>query len=162
MIQNSPRDRLTTNMDKRIKKLDTPKKCEIFAKNAIVHGRSDLALEANQRAIELRADEHNAETTAEIEALQAVYAYEELLFKKNGKRHRATRTWQMIQRHGIIEAVERAVKRDVVTQGYTMLVEMGLEKHAFEAVILRHQDDFSDEAISVSRSRLKEWSPGNE
>ena len=102
-------------MDERIKRLDTPKKCEIFAKNATNHGRPDLALEANQRAVELRADEHNAETTAEIEALQAVYAYEELLFKKNGKRHRASRTWQMIQRHGIIEAVERAVKPAPIT-----------------------------------------------
>ena len=109
-------------MDDRIKRLDTPKKCEIFARNAINHGRSDLALEANQRAVELRAEEHNAETTAEIEALQAVYAYEELLYKKNGKRHRANRTWQMINRHGIIEAVERAVKRDTAPQGYTCLL----------------------------------------
>ena len=146
-------------MDKRIKRLDTPKKCEIFARNAINHDRPDLALEANQRAIELRAEEHGAETTAEIEALQAVYAYEELIYKKNGKRHRASRTWQMIKRHGIIEAVERAVKRDSVTQGYTMLVEMGLEQHAFEAVILRHPEIFSDEAILIAGQRLKDWSP---
>ena len=145
-------------MDERIKRLDTPRKCEIFARNAINHGRPDLALEANQRAVELRAEEHNAETTAEIEALQAVYAYEELLFKKNGKRHRASRTWQMIKRHGIIEAVERAVKRDSAPQGYTILVEMGLEQHAFEAVILRHPEVFSDEAILISKERLKDWS----
>ena len=149
-------------MDERIKRLDTPKKCEIFAKNAINYGRPDLALEANQRAVELRADEHKAETTAEVEALQAVYAYEELLYRKNGKRNRATRTWQMIKRHGIIEAVERAVKRDTETQGYTMLAEMGLEEHAFEAVILRHPDVFSDEAILISQLRLNEWSSGDE
>ena len=145
-------------MDDRIKRLDTPKKCEIFARNAINHGRPDLALEANQRAVELRAEEHNAESTAEIEALQAVYAYEELLYKKNGKRHRANRTWQMINRHGIIEAVERAVRRPIVTQGYTMLAEMGLQEHAFEAVILRHPEVFSEEAKKVSRERLNDWS----
>ena len=144
-------------MDKRVKNLDTTKKCEIFAKNATDHGRPDLALEAKNRAIQLRAELHNAETTAELEALQAVYAYEELLFRKNGKRHRANRTWQMIKRHGIIEAVERAVKRDVVTQGYTTLVEMGLQEHAFEAVILRHPEVFTDEAVRVSKARLKEW-----
>lgn len=145
-------------MDDRIKNLDTPKKCEIFARNAIAHGRPDLALEANQRAVQLRADEHGAETVAEVEALQAVYAYEELLFRKNGKRVRANRTWQMIKRHGIIEAVERAVKRETVTQGYTMLVEMGLQEHAFEAVILRHPEAFTDEAIRISKMRLEEWS----
>lgn len=144
-------------MDERIKRLDTVKKCENFAKNATEKGRSDLAKEARQRAVQLRAQEHGATSTAEKEALQAVYAYEDLLTNKNGRNTRASRTWQMINRHGIIESVERAVKRDAVTQGYTMLVEMGLEEHAFEAVILRHPDVFSDEAIRISRARLAEW-----
>ena len=145
-------------MDDRIKRLDTPKKCEIFARNATEHGRPDLAVEAIQRAVEIRADEHGAKTPAEIEALQAIYAYEELLTRKNGRRTRATRTWQMIDRHGIIEAAERAVKRDVAPQGYTILEEMGLQEFAFEAVILRHPEVFSEEAIRVSQLRLKEWS----
>ena len=106
----------------------------------------------------MRAEEHNAETTTEIEALQAVYAYEELLYKKNAKRYRANRTWQMINRHGIIEAVERAVRRDTAPQGYKMLVEMGLQKHALEAVILRQSKVFSREAVDVSSQRLTEWS----
>ena len=148
-------------MDERIKKLDTTRKCEIFAKNATTHGRPDLALEARQRAVEIRAQEHGAQSTAEEEALKAIYAYEQLLTNKNGRTTRATRTWQMIKRHGIIEGVERAVKRDTVTQGYTMLVEMGLEKYAFEAVILRHPEVFSDDAIRISKERLKEWSDGS-
>ena len=125
-------------MDERIQRLDTLKKCENFARNAKAKGRPDLAKEAGRRAVQLRAQEHGAKSAAEKEALQAVYAYEDLLTKKNGRNTRASRTWQMINRHGIIEAVERAVKRDAVTQGYTMLVEMGLEEHAFGAVILRH------------------------
>lgn len=145
-------------MDDRITRLDTTKKCEIFAKNALEHNRPDLALEALQRALEIRADSHEAKTQAEKEALQAVYAYEEQLTKKNGRRTRANRTWQMINRHGIIESVERAVKRSTETQGYRMLAEMGLQEYAFEAVILRHPEVFSDEAISISRARLNEWS----
>ena len=141
-------------MDDRIQGLDTPEKCEIFARNALEKGRADLALEALHRALELRAGRHNAKTQAEKEALQAVYAYEELLTKKNGRRTRANRTWQIINRHGIIESVERAVKRPTVTQGYTMLVEMGLQEHAFEAVILRHPEVFSAEAVQVSKERL--------
>lgn len=63
----------------------------------------------------------------------------------------------MIKHHGIIKAVERAVNRKDETQGYTVLVEMGLEDFVFEAVILRHPDLLSDEAVAKSKGRLREW-----
>lgn len=144
-------------MDHRVERIKTAKGCEIFAKNAEERGRPDLAIEAKRRAVELRADEYGAKTEAEKEAIRAIYAYEEVLSKKNQKRTRASRTWQMIKRHGIIESVERAVNRKSETQGYTALVEMGLEDYAFEAVILRHPELFSDEAVAKSRERMGEW-----
>lgn len=144
-------------MDDRVKKLDTPEKCEIFAKNCIANGREDLAIEARQRAVQLRAESHGAQSEAENEALEAVYAYQEVLTIKNGKRTRAQRTWQMIERHGIIGAVERAVNRPTETQGYTSLVEVGLESFAFEAVILRHPNVFSAEAVQISQERINNW-----
>jgi hypothetical protein len=67
----------------RIAQLKTPESCETFARNAETKGRSDLALAARRRAVELRAASHSAETQAEKEALRAVYAYEEAL-AKNG------------------------------------------------------------------------------
>jgi hypothetical protein len=144
-------------MDERVKSLKTPEHCEIFARNATERDRPDLAEQARVRAVQIRAESHDAESAAEIEALQAVYAYEEVLTKKNGKRTRATKTWQLIRRHGIIEAVERAVNRDAETQGYTALSEMGLKDFAFEAVILRHPETFSDAAVQQSKERLNEW-----
>lgn len=144
-------------MDERVKRIKTAKLCEIFATNAAKRGRPDLAQEAKVRAVELRAEEYGAKSQAENEAIQAVYAYEEVLSKKNGKRTRASRTWQMIKRRGIIESVERAVNRKAETQGYTALAEMGLKEFAFEAVILRHPELFSDEAIAISEQRMQEW-----
>ncbi len=144
-------------MDERVRKLTTPQQCEIFSRNALDRDRPDLAHEARLRAVELRAESHNAKSEAEKEALEAVYAYEEVLSQKNGKKTRASRTWQMIKRHGIIEAVERAVNRRAETLGYTSLVEMGLEKFAFEAVILRHPEVFSEDAIQKSKERLSTW-----
>ncbi|WP_299595648.1 hypothetical protein [uncultured Microbulbifer sp.] len=144
-------------MDDKVKKIITPEKCEIFAKNCIERGREDLALQAKERAVQLRAEGYGAETQAEREALEAVYAYEEVLSTKNGKKTRAGRTWQMISRHGIIGAVERAVNRPTETQGYTSLVEMGLEDYAFENVILRYPDLFSEQAVSISRERMEHW-----
>ena len=90
--------------------------------------------------------------------MQAIYAYEEVLSQKNGRRTRANRTWQMINRHGILAAVERAVNRSIDTAGYTALAEMGLQNYAFEAVILRHPELFSEEAIKHSRDRMAERS----
>jgi len=144
-------------MDQRVQDLRTPEECEIFARNASRLGRHDLAAQAPLRAIQLRAEKYGAESDAEMEALQAVYAYEEVLSKQKGKRATATQTWQMIKRRGIFEGVERALNKDSVTQGYNSLVEMGLEDFAFEAVILRHPDEFSEAAIDKSKQRLEEW-----
>jgi len=150
-------EKVRAMMDDRILKLKSPEQCERFVANALERGFPELADQARKRAIQLCAEAVGATSQAEKEALQAVYAYEETLTKKNGRRTRASRTWQMIERHGIIEAVERAVNRPTETQGYTALVEMGLEEYAFEAVILRYPGLFSKEAVFRSRARMEGW-----
>lgn len=144
-------------MDERVMNLKNPDQCEIFSRNATNLDRPDLAEQARLRAVQLRAEDYGAETEAENEALQAVFAYEEVLSKKNGKRTRASRTWQMIKRHGILQGVERVVNREAEIRGYKSLVEMGLKDYAFEAVILRHPDLFSEDVVKTSEKRLSEW-----
>ena len=148
---------MRSDMDELVKKIKTPDKCLIFAKNAKEKGRDDLALQAKERAIQLKAEVYGADTQAEREAIEAVYAYEEVLTLKNNKKTRASRTWPMIKRHGILNAVERAVNREAETQGYNYLLEMGLQNYAFEAVILRHPELFSDESVTISKRRISEW-----
>jgi hypothetical protein len=143
-------------MNERIAKLKTPEDCERFARNARERSRPDLADEARKRAVELRAEAHGSTTDAERECLEAVYAYEEVLTAKRGRRTRASRTWQMINSHGILGAVERAVNRKTETTGYTALLEMGLQEYAFEAVVLRYPDLFSPETVQHSKSRMEE------
>ena len=139
-----------------ISKLKTPKECEQLASN-VAQRSPDLAKAARRRAVELRADSHGAKSEVEREALQAVYAYERTLFQKHGKNIRASRTWQMIDRHGILGAVERAVNRPTETAGYTALVELGMSDFAFEAVVCRHPEMFSVEAVEKSKERMKNW-----
>jgi hypothetical protein len=143
--------------DDRVAKLKTPEECVIFEQNATRLGHCDLAVSARKRAVELRAEKHGAKTNAERECLEAVYAYEEVLTAKNGKRTRASRTWPMIARHGILGAVERAVNRPDETVGYTSPREMGLEEYAFESVVVRYPSQFSPEAVSRSEARINEW-----
>ena len=147
-------------MDERVTRLRTPEECEQFALN-VADRLPPLAREAHRRAVELRAAAHGATSTAEREALQAVYAYEKALSAQRGKTVRAARTWQMINRHGIINAVERAVNRKEATAGYKALIAMGMQDFAFEAVVCRHPSVFSASALKRSQERLKEWDAGN-
>jgi hypothetical protein len=143
-------------MDARFLRLKSPEDCESFAENVEAQYPA-LALEARRRAVELRAAAYGARTDAEREALEAVYAYQEVLSRKNGKKTRASRTWQMIERHGILEAVERAVNRKAETVGYTSLLEVGMQDYAFENVVLRHAALFRPETVSLARARFDEW-----
>jgi hypothetical protein len=141
-------------MDPRVDRLKTVEECTIFAANALERSAPELAEQARQRAVQLRAQSHGDLSPVEYECLQAVYAYEEVLSAERGRRQPASRTWQMIQRHGVIPAVERVVTKREVSSGFTALEAMGLMDYAFEAVILRHPDHFSPEAIAISKQRM--------
>ena len=142
-------------MDPRVAKLKTVEDCKSFAENARERRAPDLADEARKRGVQIRAEAHGAQSEVEHECLQAVYAYEEVLSAQKGKRQPASRTWQMIARHGIIPSVERVVTKRAVSSGFEALAEMNLMEFAFEAVILRHPGSFSEDAIAMSKQRLE-------
>ena len=141
-------------MDYRVERLRTPAECEIFAKNAIARNHPELALAAQRKAIDLQVSTHTTGSAVEAEGLAAVYAYEALLTRRNGKKTRATATWQAIKRYGIVEAVQRAVGRPPDEHGTVTLRDLGLEDLAFEALVIRHEASFSAAAIQVSKDRL--------
>ena len=141
--------------DSILKKLDTPEECEQFAIN-VQDKHPEVAMRAKRRAVELRAQGHGAKTEIECEALEVVYAYEAVLSERNGKKTRATRTWQMIDRHGILPAVERAVDREMDTLGYKALVKMGMKDLTFESLVLKHPTAFTAETGARCKERLEE------
>ncbi len=140
-----------------IAKLKTPEECKIFEKNVTERGRPDLAVAARKRALELRAQRYGASPDVERKCLEVIYAYEQILSAKNGKKTRTNRTWQMIKRHGILGAVERAVNRGSEAMGYAALREMGLEDYTFEAVVARYPTLFSAEAVERCQERINGW-----
>ncbi len=151
-------------MDDRVARIKTAEDCEKFAKNADRLGRPDLVAEARAHAVKLKAQAYGetagavlAASDVEQECIEAIFAYEQQLTRKNGRKTRATYTWQMVKRHGIVEATERAVGRESTVEGYQTLTSMGLKDFAFEAVILRHPDVFSDEGVVRSKERMAEW-----
>jgi hypothetical protein len=141
-------------VDHRVLKLKTIQDCEALARNARARSHPDLALQAEQRAVELQASSFDAKSEVERACIEAVCAYERVLTARNGRTTHASRTWQMIKRHGVLTAVERIVTKREDALGYTALVEAGLGQFAFEAVVLRHPTHFSAEALAQSRLRL--------
>ena len=135
--------------------LKTPEDCEQVAVN-VEAKEPAFAVAARRKAVELKAATHHAESEVEQQALQAVYAYERVLSIERGKKTRATRTWQTITKLGIVEAVETIVKKPTETAGYQALVKMGMQDMLFEAVVLRHPDVFSPEAVAQSKQRIDE------
>jgi hypothetical protein len=143
-------------MDERVKQLKTPEGCERFIAN-VIEKYPDLAKEARRRKIELLASAYGAHSAAEREALQAIYAYEEVvLFARNGKKTRASRTWLLVKNHGIIGAAEKAVNRTDDPSGFKALCEVDMLDLSFEAIVLRYPAIFSQKAVARSRQRLEE------
>jgi hypothetical protein len=143
-------------VDHRVERLNTPEECEQFAIN-VQKRLPDLALAAKRKAVELRAAEHKAQTTVERQALNALYAYERVMSEQRGRKYYAARTWQMIDRRGIIPAIESLVNRPTAAIGYTALAEMGMPDLTFEAVVVNNRDCFTAEAFTKSTERLREW-----
>lgn len=139
----------------------TPESYEQYAINVERHS-PEKATEARRRAVMLRAKQEGAETDVERECLEAVFAYEWTLFRKHGKRQRASYTWRAIREHGIVVAAERAVLRAKETAGFQALAAEGMLHMAFEAVITRHPEHFSSEAVSHAQARVREWESGNQ
>ncbi|MEE4661935.1 MAG: hypothetical protein V2J89_15810, partial [Halieaceae bacterium] len=94
-------------MNELVERIEKPDLCYVFADNALRRGRRDLAVEAYRRAVDLRAASHTDVTDAERLALKAFYAYEEALSYGQRRRKRATGTWQMVNRNGILPTLRK-------------------------------------------------------
>lgn len=146
-------------MDDKVTRLKTPGECAIFIEN-VGAKFPDLAAQARRRSVELRASSKGATNDAEREALEAIYAVEEVMTQRNGKKTHASRTWQSIQRHGILQTVERVVARNKPTDAYEALVTMGMDDFTFEAVVTRHPEHFAPETLAIAKQRLAELQAG--
>lgn len=133
-------------MDETIGLLKTPDECIRLAQVF-----TSLAQQATRRAIELRALTVGTETDVEKKLWEVIYAYEEVLTKKNKRRTLASRTRQMIKRYGIIEAAERAINRKIEASGYKVLVDMGLQDFTFEAVVIAYPESFSPQIVDLAK-----------
>ena len=121
-------------MHELVLRINDPDKCYVFARNAMRKGHPELALEAYRRAVDLRAEQHDTSSDLEFATVRAIYAYEEALSHARGKRTRATGTWQMVNRHGAVEAVAKRLGSRNGEDLTDVLKDMGMADYSFEAV----------------------------
>ena len=133
--------------------LKTSEDCEQVALN-VEAKQPGFAIAARRKAIEIKASTHKATTEAEEHSYQAVYALERVMTLERGRKTRATRQWQMVAKLGIIGAMETIVMNSTGRAGYDALVKLGMQDMSFEAVVLRHPDVFSAEAVAQSTQSL--------
>ena len=121
-------------MHELVLRIKQPELCYVFAENATKRGHEELALEAYRRAVDLRAEAHAEATEDERLALRAFYAYEEALSWGQRKRKRATGTWQMVKRDGILETLRKRLDSKHAEEARDALTAMKLEDYSFQAV----------------------------
>lgn len=132
-------------------------------RTALAEGNIELASQARLRKVQVKAKAYASlrriTDAVEVECIEALFAYEEVRSERVGRTVKASRTWPMFDRHGVLPAVERVVNRPDDATGYTTLVEMGLEQYAFEAIVLRSPDRFSRSCVARSKMRLEGLAP---
>ena len=124
-------------MHELVLRIKEPELCYVFAGNAIRRGHEALALEAYRRAVDLRAEAHEDVSDEERLALKAFYAYEEALSHGQRKRKRATGTWQMVAKQGILPTLSKRVASKSADEALDKLKELNMEDYSFRAVAAR-------------------------
>jgi hypothetical protein len=133
-------------MHELVSRIKEPELCYVFAKNARRNGHPELALQAYRHAVDLRAQQHAVACQAEAAALRAIYAYEEALSYTRGKRTRATGTWQLVSRHGLLKAVHKRVRSRNGDEVQPVLAELGMADYSFSAVEAAFPEAFQAQA----------------
>lgn len=131
-------------MDEMVKRIKEPALCYVFAKNAQRNGHPELAVQAYRHAVDLRAQQHEVANQAEAAALRAIYAYEEALSYTRGKRTRATGTWQLVSRHGVLPAVHKRLQSRNGADVQAVLEELGMDDYSFSAVRTAYPEAFAE------------------
>ncbi len=132
--------------------LDDPKLVRNLLVNAQRANREDLVLKCQVRLAQLEGKRY--QTALEQEFWAAVRAAEELASAKNGRTTRLTRTRQKAARAGIKRCLEDWAFHSGTTQGFDILVDGGHPELTGEAIVLRHSQEFSPEAVAAARERL--------
>jgi hypothetical protein len=85
---------------------------------------------------------------------QSLAAYEQLLAEKNGRKQPASYTRRKVKNKGIIQCLEDWAIGSTQTDGFTLLVELGMPELTGEFLVVKYPDRFSEKAVAAAKGRL--------
>ncbi|TGD75163.1 hypothetical protein E4634_03940 [Mangrovimicrobium sediminis] len=121
-------------MHELVERIREPELCYVFARNAQRQGHPELAVQAFRRAVDLRTEAYGATDAAEVAAVRAIFAYEEAISQQRGRRTRATGTWQLAKRVGLLAAVRKRSEARDSEEVLPVLRALQMEDYSFAAV----------------------------
>lgn len=131
---------------------DDPDKIRNLMANARRLGYGDLVVRCQIRLAELGSQQF--EDALEREFWTAALVVEEFETAENGKSTRLTKVKQKYRRDGAKKCVEDLAVRPQITEGFGTLAENGRVDLTFEAVLLRHADQFDESAVATAKTKL--------
>lgn len=92
--------------------------------------------------------------TVEHDFWQTILAFELMLSEERGRKTLLSRTRQKLARVGVLQTLNDFATSKKPTDGFVMLIERGMPELTGEAIVLRHQNMFSAEAVEGAKVRL--------
>lgn len=131
-----------------------PEKLRKLMANAVRLGYDDLAFQCRLRIAELAGAPYD--DVLEREFWIAVSTAEEIKTAENGKTTRLARIRQKHRRAGVQKALEDWAIEPATADGFATLVANGRSDLTGEAILLRHEEQFSVDAVNAARKKLME------
>jgi hypothetical protein len=120
--------------------------------NAKRLNRDDIWREAFLRLCSLEGGDQDDPLHRDFYATLA--AYEELLTEKNGRTTRANRTRQKLRNKGVIQCLEDWATAPAGTDGFNLLINLGMVELTGEYLVMKYPDRFSQEAVRAASARM--------
>lgn len=131
-----------------------PEKLRKLMANAVRLGHPDLVFGCQLRIAELVGSAHEA--GLEREFWTTLAAVEELKTETNGRTTRMTNIRQKHRRLGAQRVLTDWAMQTDITDGFERLVAEGRSDLTGEAIVVRHEDLFSVDAVNAARRKLME------
>lgn len=92
--------------------------------------------------------------TVEHDFWTAIAAVEQALLEERGKAVRATRTRQMVRKHGVVGTLGKLVAAKADDDGFDQMIARDMPELTGEAVVIKHSEAFTPDIIAAACARL--------
>ena len=139
---------------KMIEATNDPEKLRQIAINARRLGQPEIALAADLKRYAILPSDKPG--TLAYDVWKSIFALEDSLSTERSRTTRLNRTRPKIKEVGELEAIKSLIMKPKPSEGFFMLIERGMPELTFEAVALRHPEQFDEAVIAAAKKRLSE------